>query len=101
MSLEKIIKILEDFGFKRTEAEVYVYLAKKGPQTVKNMFDALKISKQQLYLILKNLKTKSVIKVSSKRSMVFTALPFEEILDLLVKTNLEQAKRIKETMKKF
>jgi sugar-specific transcriptional regulator TrmB len=91
--------MLEDFGFKRTDAEVYVYLAKKGPQTVKDMVDALKMSKQRLYLILKNLKTKSVITVSSDRPMVFTALPFEKILDLLEKTHMEQVDAIKTNMK--
>jgi sugar-specific transcriptional regulator TrmB len=101
LSLERIINVLEGFGFKRNEAEVYVYLAKKGPQIARNLADALKIPKRQLYSILKNLQRKGVVTTCHKQTTTFSALGFEKTLDLLLKDNIEQAKTIKETIEKL
>ena len=79
------------------DAEVYVYLAKKGPQKGLNVADSLKIRKQQLYSILKNLQTKGLVTASPKRPALFSAVLFEKALELLVEANMEQAKAIKET----
>lgn len=101
MSLEKIIKILEGLSLERNEAEVYVYLAKKGPQKAKDLAGVLKIRKQQLYSILKKLQAKGVVTASHKQTTIFSALDFEKTLDLLVKDNIKQAKSIMITMEEL
>lgn len=97
MSLERIINTLQGFGLRRLDAEVYVYLAKKGPQKGIDIADALKIHKQQIYLILKTLQEKGVVTASLERPALFSAVAFERALDLLVEANMEQAKAIEET----
>lgn len=97
MSLERVLRTLEGFGLKRMDAEVYVYLAKKGPQKGKDLADALKIRKQQLYPILKNLQETGIVTSNLEHPTLFSAVAFEKVLDLLVKANLEQAQAIKET----
>ena len=42
LSLERVIKALIGLGLSRVEAEVYVYLAKKGPQTLVDLTRDLK-----------------------------------------------------------
>ena len=101
MSLERIIKTLESFGLKKIEAEVYVYLAKRGPQRAKELADAMNIRRKQLYSILKSLQAKGVITACHEHTTVFSALDFEKALDLLVKDNLEQVKAIKENLEKL
>jgi sugar-specific transcriptional regulator TrmB len=101
LSLERIIKTLESFGFKRIEAEVYVYLAKKGPLKTEKIAAALKLSKQKLYPILKNLQNKDMVTVSPQYHSLFFAVEFEKVLDMLVKADLEQAQTIKETNKEL
>jgi sugar-specific transcriptional regulator TrmB len=101
LSLERIIKILESFDIKRKEAEVYVYLAKKGPQNAKDLADALKIHKRQLYSILKKLQFKGVVSATHKQITIFSALDFEKTLDQLVKDNVEQAKTIKKILEQL
>jgi sugar-specific transcriptional regulator TrmB len=96
LSLERVLRALEDLGLERVDAEVYVYLAKKGPQKGLDVAGALKIRKQQLYSILKNLQTKGVITASSEYPGLFSAVLFEKALEVLVKANMEQAKAIKE-----
>jgi len=97
MSLERIIKTLESLGLKRLDAEVYIYLATKGPQDRKEIASALKIRRKQLSTILKTLQTKGIITSKLERSELYSALAFREALDLLVEVNMEQAKVIKET----
>lgn len=92
-----MLKALESFGFAKMDAEVYVYLAKKGPLKGADIANALKIRKQQLYPILKNLQDKGVVTASPEPQLLFSALAFEKALELLVKANFEQAKAIKET----
>jgi sugar-specific transcriptional regulator TrmB len=95
LSLERIIKTLEGFGLKRLDAEVYIYLAKKGPLKGIDIADVLKIRKRrQLYSILKALQDKGVVTVSHEQPALFSAVTFEKALDLLVEANLEQAKAI-------
>ena len=97
LSLERVLRLLEDFGFSRVDAEVYVYLAKAGPQKGKDLNNGLKMPKQQLYPALESLQKKGVVTRSSERTTLFSALTFEELLNLYVKLNVEKAQMIKET----
>jgi sugar-specific transcriptional regulator TrmB len=97
VSLERALRILENLGLPRTDAEVYVYLAKKGPKSEKDLANALKLAKQQLYSSLKNLQNKGIVTATVEKSALFSAVAFEKVLDLLVKVNIEQAQAIKET----
>jgi sugar-specific transcriptional regulator TrmB len=97
LSLERIIKTLEGFGLKRADAEVYIYLAKRGPQKREDIANALKTSKKQLYLALITLQNKGLVTGSPEHPALFLALAFEEALELIVKVNIEQARVIKET----
>jgi sugar-specific transcriptional regulator TrmB len=101
LSLERVLKTLESFGLSRTDAEVYVYLAKKGPKEGRELADALQITKQQLYPCLKNLKSKGIITVSLERPAMFSALAFEKVLELLIEIKVEQSKAISETKKEL
>jgi sugar-specific transcriptional regulator TrmB len=92
-----VLRILENFGVARTDAEVYVYLAKRGPKSEKDLANALKLAQQQLYSSLKNLQSKGIVTATVEKSALFSAVAFERVLELLVKANIEQAQSIKET----
>jgi len=96
-----VLKILDGFGFSRVDAEVYVYLAKTGPQNDKDLADGLKMSKQQLYLSLKSLKEKGVITSTLEHNKLYSALAFEELLKAYIKLNEQQAEIIKQTKKEL
>jgi len=97
MSLERVLRILENFGLARTDAKVYVYLAKKGPKRETDLSSAFKLTEQQLCSSLKNLQSKGIVTATVEKSALFSAVAFERVLDLLVKVNIEQAQAIKET----
>jgi sugar-specific transcriptional regulator TrmB len=99
LSLERVLKTLEAFGLSHIDSEVYLYLSKKGPKKGREVSNALQISKQKLYPSLKNLKNKGIINTSSDRPTLFSALAFEEVLELLITIRVDQAKAIKKTKK--
>jgi sugar-specific transcriptional regulator TrmB len=90
------MKILENFGFSKADAEVYIYLAKKGPRREIDLSKALKLTGKNLDLILKNLQTKGIVTATVEQSELFTALPFKIVLDQLVKSHIKQASVITE-----
>ncbi|MBN1969070.1 MAG: hypothetical protein JW870_06860 [Candidatus Delongbacteria bacterium] len=101
MSKEKILETLTDLGFKKTEAKVYFYLAKKGPKKAKEIVEAVGIVKQRLYPILKNLQRKGVINCSLQRPSSFSAISYEKLLDLFARTKIEEAKILEQNKGKL
>ena len=81
-------------GLSKTEAQVYVFLALNGPHKAKEITRNMSIYKEQLYRSLKNLRDKDVVKASIDYPAVFSAIPFEEILDLLAEIKKEQAQAL-------
>jgi sugar-specific transcriptional regulator TrmB len=94
MSQEKVLKTLRDLGLTRLDTEVYIYLAKKGPQKGIEISKALKVQKQQLYRSLKNLQKKAIVSATLERPARFSAVPFEKVLDLFIRAKLEEAQNI-------
>jgi HTH-type transcriptional regulator, sugar sensing transcriptional regulator len=98
---EHIIKVLEDFGVKKIGAEVYVFLEKNGSKQVKELAYSLEVTKGQLYRILKRLQDQNMVKVNTERPATFSAVPLEVILDLIIKTKIEQAQKVNSTKELF
>jgi HTH-type transcriptional regulator, sugar sensing transcriptional regulator len=96
---EKTLKNLEDLGFSQIEAQIYLLLGKKGPQRAKEIVATLKINRQRLYEVLKELERKGLINSTLEHPAKFGAEPFKKVLDLFVKSKMEEALRIKEEKK--
>jgi sugar-specific transcriptional regulator TrmB len=97
MSLTRILKTLTSFGFTKAEAEVYIYLAKKGPQKDRDLTSVFKMTELELCSALKSLQSRGVVTAAVEKSALFSAVAFEKIFALFVKANLEQAYAIQET----
>jgi sugar-specific transcriptional regulator TrmB len=94
LSQEKALKTLESLGFTQLDAKVYVFLAKKGPQKAVDIAKCLKIPKQSIYFIIKNLQSEGTVTSTVERPARFSAVPFEKVLDFFVNTKMEEAKQI-------
>ncbi len=92
MSIERLIGVLASLGLTKREAQVYVYLSKRGPCEEKNLEDALKLTKHKLSQILKRLSTLEMVNASSEYSIKYCATPLERVLDMLLKEKRQQAK---------
>ncbi|MEJ2241901.1 MAG: helix-turn-helix domain-containing protein [Candidatus Bathyarchaeota archaeon] len=98
MNLERIIETLTTLGLSIVDAEVYVCIAKNGPKSVKDLDESLKYSKNQ---ISKSLKKLTAITLVNNEEPLFSAMPFEEALELLIAKQREQEKTLKETKKQL
>ena len=94
---ERVFKTLTGLGFSDIEAQVYVFLSKKGLKRGRDISLALKMNKQQLYPSLKNLQSKGVVSVTLEHPAQFSAIPFEKVLDLYLKTKMEEVRRIQQS----
>lgn len=96
MSTERIFKTLVKLGFSETDAHVYIFLATKEPNMARNIAEALKINKQQIYLSLKRLQAKEIVNSSNEQPATFSALPFKKALDKLIDAKTEEAQNIEQ-----
>jgi len=94
LSQEKALKTLESLGFTQLDSKVYVFLAKKGPQKAGDLARCLKMPKQSIYFIIKNLQSDGIVASTVERPAKFSAAPFEKVLDLFVNAKMEEAKQI-------
>jgi sugar-specific transcriptional regulator TrmB len=92
MSREWMLKTLAGLGLSQVEAEVYLFLTQAGPTRGREIAASLRLYKQQLYRCLKGLKCKGCVKAALERPAMFSAVPLENVLDLIIKAKMEQAK---------
>jgi sugar-specific transcriptional regulator TrmB len=83
---------LVKFGFTKTEAKVYVQLTTEGPQSSRDIAKALNLHTRQICTSLKKMQSRGFVEANRKCQTPFLAVPFETVLDLLIKDNIEQAK---------
>lgn len=99
LSETTIKEVLENLGLTGKEAEVYIFLAKRGPQKGVVLAKQLKKHKAQIYRILKRLQTKGLVESTLEATPRFTAVPFEKVLDQFIKIKQEEAAFIEKTKK--
>jgi sugar-specific transcriptional regulator TrmB len=97
MSQEQVLKTLENLGFDQVDAQIYVYLAKKGLQKASDVCKALKLTKQQLYPSIKQLQSKGIVSSTMQHPARFSVMPFEKVLDLFIKAKIEDTQRLKQS----
>ena len=91
MTQKQILKTLMSFGLSPRDSEIYSYLILEGEQKAKNLAERLKLHKQQLYRSLKRLQRKGLVSSTPEFPALFSAVPLEKVLELLIEAKKEQA----------
>jgi sugar-specific transcriptional regulator TrmB len=99
LSQDKVLKTLESLGLTQLDAQVYIFLGKRGPQKAVDIAKFLRMSKQTVYRAIKNLERKGIITATLEHPSRFSAVPFEKVLDLFVKAKTEEVHRIEQDKK--
>ena len=94
--MERVVALLQELGLSRDEAEVYVYLAKKGPQTIETLTENIEMAQKRVITALKKLGEKQIAARKTKNSTFFSAITFERLLTDYVKIQFNKAKRMDE-----
>jgi sugar-specific transcriptional regulator TrmB len=92
-----MIRSLKDLRFRKVDVEVYFCLARMGPQKGRNLSNLLGLHRQRLYRSLKRLQRRGIVFSSAKHPVIFSAIPFENVLDLFLEEKREQAKALIES----
>jgi len=99
--LERITNILERFGLSKLDVNVYIHLAKLGPKNEAELTKELSITRKHLHSCVNNLYNKGIIGASRVDPIIFCAFPFEKVLEVLIKSEIEQAKAIRKSRKEL
>ena len=97
MSKERITEALKGFGFSTIDTQVYFFLANQGAHEISEMVSALNLHERKVRASLKDLQNMSIIKASIECPLKFEALPFEELINIIIEIKKEQAKTLKAT----
>ncbi len=97
MSDDNVRKVLKDFGLTESESEIYIFLSKYQALKGGDIAKSLHIQKGQVYRSLKGLQSKAIVELTLESPARFMAVPFETVLDLLVKTKREEASAVERT----
>jgi len=92
MSLKELINALTGCGLTRSDAKIYVFLAREGPNKIHLIAKALRMQETELANRLEHLKRIGMVKKIDEISIPqFFAVPLEKALDILVEVNLKEA----------
>jgi sugar-specific transcriptional regulator TrmB len=89
-----MLRTLSTLGLSPADSKIYILLERNGPLTARKMTEMLKLHRQQVYRILGRLKKAGLVNSSGNRPKVFSALTFEEVLDMFLKDKSDQARRL-------
>ena len=101
MSKERVNKALRGLGLSSVDAQVYVFLARTGHQKIKEITSALNLPERKAYRSLKDLQSMSIIRASIEYPLEFVAVPFEEVINLIIEVRKEQAKALQASKKEL
>ena len=84
--LENIEKTLLEFDLSRNEIKVYLSLARSGVQKARDISDSLSLHRTETYRILRDLEKRGLLSCIIDKPLKFTAVPFSDAYDILIKT---------------
>ncbi|HSW88971.1 MAG TPA: helix-turn-helix domain-containing protein [Candidatus Saccharimonadales bacterium] len=93
--MEKILKYLEQLDLSEIEAKLYLTLLQTGPNSVRDIANAIGIKRTTAYLYVDQLEAKGLlIKIVQKSHPLIEAVPPESSLEHLVKEKVENTQTI-------
>lgn len=98
---ERLLKTLAHLGLTEGDSEIYLLLAKEGPQKGRDLAKTLNLYKQQLYRGLTRLKEKGMVGATLERPARFSAVSLEKVLQFKIEAKKEQALALQESKKEL
>ena len=101
VQLESVKTELQKFGLSPNQAKVYIYLGKFGPKTAPEVFKALDLPRTETYYILNTLQNHGIITSALTSPILYTALPFDKAISLLINTEKQKLNSLSEQQKEL
>jgi len=90
------VKAIMSMNLSENDAQVYIFLALNGPHRAREISRRMDLYKGQLYRSLRNLRDKEIALATDHSPAVFSVIPFEKVLDMLVEIRKEQESAIRD-----
>jgi len=97
LSQENLKNALQNFGATEKEAEVYIFLAKRGTLGTGQIARQMKKNRGLVYRILSSLEQKGLVEVTLEVPTRFTAVPLEKVIDAYVKAKQVEISQVEKT----
>ncbi len=97
MGEETIEKVLRNLGLTDTEAEVNIFLAKRGVLKCSEVAKQMKKDRAQALRILKSLQSKGLAEATLEVPTRYAPVPFEQVIDLSIKAKKDEAALMENT----
>ena len=97
MSSKRINETLRKFGLSNIDIQVYVFLANQGLNEIREIALALNLPERKVHRSLRDLQDIRIVNASIAYPLKFMAVPFKEVIDLLIEVKKEQAKAMQQT----
>ena len=97
MSIERVKKPLIDLGLSDVDIQVYVFLSINGPHNAREIAKKMALLREQIYRSLRNMQKKNTVKANNDYPVLFTAVPFEELVMLLANLKKEEAQSLRDS----
>jgi sugar-specific transcriptional regulator TrmB len=94
MSRKRIINALKVLGLSNIDTGVYVLLAKDGPHKIEEIASVLNQPKRNIRRSLRDLQNTKIVETSIEYPLEFIAVPFEEVIKLMIDIKKEQAEAL-------
>jgi len=94
--LDSIEENLVQMGLPRSEAKVYLFLAKTGEKKARDVAEALSIYRTETYRLLRNLERKGLILSVLGKPLKFIAVPLEKTIDALIEMKRMEIKEFEQ-----
>ena len=96
MSNKRINETLKKFGLSNIDIQVYVFLANQGLNEIREIALALNLPERKVHRSLRDLQDIRIVNASIAYPLKFMAVPFKEVIDLLIEVKKEQAKAMQQ-----
>jgi sugar-specific transcriptional regulator TrmB len=97
LSQENLKNALQHFGATEKEADVYIFLAKRGTLGTGQIARQMKKNKGHVYRILSSLEQKGLVEVTLEVPKRFTAVLLEKVIDAYVKAKQTEISHVEKT----
>jgi sugar-specific transcriptional regulator TrmB len=85
MSEESVRQLLKNIGLPEKEIDVYLFLSRQGHLKCEEIASNMKKSRPQIYKILRNLESRSMLETTLQYPTLYGAISLERVLDLNIK----------------
>lgn len=94
MDERRLYEILRELGLSKREADIYLFLSRRGPQKAHSVAVRLNIDRAQTYRSLTSLQEKGIVELTIEAPTRYIAVPIEPLLESYIKGKKNEVARI-------